>query len=58
MGSCVVKQGDYVYNDCGVKFSEVLLFSESVILLNIINDVKNYNIEVSSIGLNNIVEKE
>lgn len=58
MGSCVVKQGDYVYNDCGVKFSEVLLFSESVILLNIINNVKNYNIEVLSIGLNNIVENK
>lgn len=58
MGSCAVKQGDHVHNDCGAKSSEVSSSSESVTSPNIINDVKNHNTEASSIGPNNIAEKE
>lgn len=52
MGRCAVKQGDHVHNDCGASSSE------SVTSPNIINDVKNHNTEASSIGPNNIAEKE
>lgn len=58
MGSCAVKQGDHVHNDCGAKSSEVPSSNESVSSPSIINDIKNHNTEASNIGPNNIAEKE
>lgn len=58
MGSCAVKQGDHVHNDCGAISSEVSSSSESVSSPSIISDVRNHNTEASRIVPNNIAEKE